>query len=211
MPDYSKTIVYMIKHKNDIDNTEVYIGHTTCFDKRRQQHKQGCISETNHHYKQLSYVWMREKGWENLQMIEVEKYPCNNLTEATNRERFWVQYYNAINERMPGRNQSMYRYEFKDYLNKKKKEYYNSNKSRMLIKQKQNYEKNKADILSRNKLYRDNHKEVISERQSQQITCNCCGSILCRRHLARHKRSEKCQNIVNNICRDVLYEIIDKI
>ena len=45
MPDYSKTIIYKLIN---YDYPElVYVGSTTNFTKRKQQHKCGCSNNTN--------------------------------------------------------------------------------------------------------------------------------------------------------------------
>ena len=59
--DYSKTIIYVIKCKND-DITEEYIGSTTNFTKRKYQHKSSCNNEKSKDYNQLKYKIIRENG-----------------------------------------------------------------------------------------------------------------------------------------------------
>jgi len=81
--NYSKTIIYKIEHIDD-DNL-VYVGHTTCWDKRKCKHKSACKNELDKSYK--FYQMMRENGgWDMFRMIEVEKCPCADKREAEKRE-----------------------------------------------------------------------------------------------------------------------------
>jgi len=58
--DYSKTIIYKIEH---IENDEfVYVGHTTCWDKRKCLHKFNCLNERSKKYNLKLYQMMRENG-----------------------------------------------------------------------------------------------------------------------------------------------------
>ena len=83
--DYSKTIIYKIEHIED-DNL-VYVGHTTCLDKRKCKHKNACINEKYSIFNLKLYQMIRENGgWDMFRMIEVEKYSCNDKREAEKRE-----------------------------------------------------------------------------------------------------------------------------
>jgi len=83
--DYSKTILYKIEHIEDEDL--VYVGHTTCWDKRKSRHKSNCNNEGGTHYNLKLYQMMRDnRGWDMFRMIEVEKYSCNDKREAGKRE-----------------------------------------------------------------------------------------------------------------------------
>ena len=83
--DYSKTIIYKIEHIDD--DSLVYVGHTTNWDKRKCKHKFNCYAEKSGHYNLKLYQMIRENGgWEKFRMIEIEKYPCNNRRDADKRE-----------------------------------------------------------------------------------------------------------------------------
>lgn len=89
--DYSKTIIYKLCC---LDNnvTDIYIGHTTDFRKRKTQHKSGCTSETGKKYNIKVYKFIRENGgWDNWKMIQVEEYPCKTKRDAEAREQYWMQ------------------------------------------------------------------------------------------------------------------------
>jgi predicted GIY-YIG superfamily endonuclease len=79
---------------------DCYIGHTTSFSKRKNQHK--TLSKTSD---LLLYDTIRKNGnWENWDMIEIEKYPCQDKNEACARERYFVELYQSnLNTNMPNR------------------------------------------------------------------------------------------------------------
>ena len=83
--DYSKCCIYKIEHIDD--DTLVYVGHTTNFEKRKAQHKINCNYVNSGSYNLKVYQMIRENGgWDTFKMIEVEKYPCNDRREAERRE-----------------------------------------------------------------------------------------------------------------------------
>ena len=79
--DYSKTIIYKIEHVED--DSLVYVGHTTKWDRRKCRHKSNCNSEVGTHYHFKVYKMIRDNGgWDMFKMIEVEKYPCSDKRQA---------------------------------------------------------------------------------------------------------------------------------
>ena len=46
---------------------------------------------------------IRDNGdWNNWEMIEIEKYPCDDFNEARSRERYWYEKLNSkLNSRKP--------------------------------------------------------------------------------------------------------------
>ena len=83
--DYSKCCIYKIEHIDD--ESLVYVGHTTNFDKRKTQHKYYCKKDNHRHYNLKVYQMIRQNGdWEMFKMIEVQKYPCADRREAERRE-----------------------------------------------------------------------------------------------------------------------------
>jgi hypothetical protein len=83
--DFSKTIIYKIEHIEN-DNL-VYVGHTTCFNKRKAQHKSCSKNENDRRFNLKLYQMIRNYGgFEMFEMIEFEKYPCEDKREAERRE-----------------------------------------------------------------------------------------------------------------------------
>ena len=89
--DYSNTIIYKI-YCNDKTISDVYVGHTTNFTKRKCSHKSGC----NNLYNKLKiYNIIRQNGgWDNWEMVEIAKYNCKDKTEARIKEQ---QHYEELN------------------------------------------------------------------------------------------------------------------
>ena len=66
--DYLKTVMYKIIC-NNLEIKKCYVGHTTDFRRRKNQHKSVCNSLDS---KLFIYSFIRENGgWENWSMIEI--------------------------------------------------------------------------------------------------------------------------------------------
>ncbi len=149
--DYSKTIIYKIVC-NDLNITDIYVGSTTDFIRRKNEHKRCCNNEKSKKYNLKVYQIIRQNGgWDNFTMIEIEKYPCNDSNEAHARERYYLELLNAkLNIQIPTRTMQEYGKKYKE-ANKEKiaelnKEYYESNKEKIKEKRKQYKEANKNKI-----------------------------------------------------------------
>ena len=82
--DYTNTIIYKIVCK-DKTISDVYVGHTTSFIKRKYQHKLCCNNLNN---KLKIYEVIRSNGgWDNWEMTEIATYNCNNSEEARIKEQ----------------------------------------------------------------------------------------------------------------------------
>jgi hypothetical protein len=134
--DYTKTIIYKIVC-NDLNITDVYVGHTTNFIKRKAKHKYDCNNPNSKSYNFKIYNTIRQNGgFENWSMIEIEKYPCNDINEASAKERYYYEVLNAkLNTNCPGRNVKEYQEINKDKI----KEYYNKNKDKINAIKKTHY------------------------------------------------------------------------
>ena len=82
--DYSNTIIYKIVCKDE-KISDLYVGHTTNFIKRKYLHKNACNNLNN---KLKIYNIIRENGgWDNWEMIETATYNCKDHTEARIKEQ----------------------------------------------------------------------------------------------------------------------------
>jgi hypothetical protein len=159
--DYSKTVIYKIVC-NDLLITDCYVGHTTDFIRRKQLHKCSCCNKNNR-FDLNVYKFIREHGgWSNWSMIEVEKYPCNDINEATARERYWFENLKAtLNCNIPNRTKKEWEKENKEQLKEYMKEYYEENKEKISKKKtcdcgsiyinKSQHEKSKKHLIYVNK------------------------------------------------------------
>jgi hypothetical protein len=107
--DYKETIIYKLVC-NDTNVKHCYVGHTTNFAKRKYTHKINCNYESSSHYNLKKYQIIRQHGgFDNWSMIEIEKYPCNDLQEATARERYHHDLLGSdMNSQVPGRSDAEY-------------------------------------------------------------------------------------------------------
>ena len=158
--DYSRTIIYKIVCK-DLQVTQCYVGHTTDFTNRKRCHKINCYNENGEKYHYYLYTCIRENGgFENFDMIEIEKYPCLDVYEAHKRERYWIETLNAeLNKYIPTRTHKEYYEQNRDYFLEKKKEWNIQNKEKIYNHNKEYYAQNKEQW----KNYRNQHKEQIKE------------------------------------------------
>jgi hypothetical protein len=189
--DYNNTIIYKIVC-NDLNITDLYVGHTTQFTKRKNKHKSSCNNVNSKQYNQKVYSTIRENGgWNNWSMIEIEKYNCNDSNEATARERYWYETLESkLNMICPKRskkecceiNKENYKIN-KDEIIKRSKDYYIINKDKILKRKKENheinkvkskeyYENNKDKEIKRTKEYYENNKDKILKRKKENYENN---------------------------------------
>ena len=222
--DFSNTIIYKLVC-NDLNITDVYVGHTTNFIKRKAHHKSNCNNINSKVYNLKIYKTIRENGnWDNWNMIEIEKYPCNDMNEACARERYYYELLSAkLNTDYPGRKKEEsdkeYRKNNKDKIKEHKKEYYEDNKDKILEHNKEYRENNKDKIKEYNKEYYEDNKDKIKEyyqnnkdnikdyyennkdkiKQRISKVCECiCGCVYRYDGKLRHERSQKHINLMKN-------------
>jgi hypothetical protein len=132
--DYSKCCIYKIEH---IENENLlYVGHTTCFNKRKKLHKSSCKNALRKSYNIKLYQMIRNNGgFEMFKMIEIEKYFCNDRREAEKREKEVMK---ELKANMNTQKIYLSEEELKEYhkeynqINKEKhKKYYEDNKEKI--------------------------------------------------------------------------------
>ena len=168
MPNYSKSIIYKLECK-DPKITEIYVGATTNFNRRRAEHKQCCINkDDNDKGNTQKYQIMRKHGgWNNWQMIMIDEVNARNkrhlnqieakyikdLAPALNREipqdidgglerEEWLKQYRTINKEKFG----TYFANNKEKLKSQMKDYRIKNKEKLLQKDRERYYKNREII-----------------------------------------------------------------
>ena len=60
--DYSKTIMYKLVHKDDLDDVNVYVGHTTNYTERKIAHKKCCNLPSNKEYNNKKYQFIKKRN-----------------------------------------------------------------------------------------------------------------------------------------------------
>ena len=163
--DYSKTIIYRIVCKNP-EIKECYVGSTTDFKSRKQQHKICCNCDTSKKHNLNVYLFIRNNGgFENFDILEIEKYKAVDQPDQAKRERYWLEFYNAtLNSKIPSRTHKEYMETHKEY----KKEY---------------------DKVSKKEYYKKN-KEQIKLKYQEKITCRC-GSVCGKYDIKKHELTKK--------------------
>jgi hypothetical protein len=178
--DYTHTIIYKICCK-DPTIEEIYVGHTTNFTQRKNQHKRLCNNIDSNYSNPYVYQFIRNKGgWENWSMIQIEEHNCKNKREATIRERYWIETLKAnLNCVNP--------FATKEEKDKQKQDWYEENKEKILEKLKCHYEENKEHKLAYQKQYVEENKEQIKKYQNDYKEKN-------KEKLAEQKRAYREQH-----------------
>jgi len=150
--DYSNTIIYKLCCKDTLID-DIYIGHTTHFINRKNQHKTSCHNINDKKYNQYVYKFIRENGgWENWSMLKIIDYPCNNKHELELKEREYMELLKSdLNKQIPTRTYKEYNKIYKDLHRIEINEY-----------QKDYYEKNKEEINQQRRELRQLKKQQLS-------------------------------------------------
>ena len=182
--DYSKCCIYKIEHLED--ENLVYVGHTTCWDKRKSYHKSTCNNEKGKKFNLKVYQMIRENGgWDMFRMIEVEKYSCNDKREAEKRE---CEVMKELKSNMNTIKSFLSDEEKKDYKKKMRKEHYERYKSVILENEKTFRQNNKEFMQEKKKRYYEKNKVKILENQRLKVECEC-GCEVSKQHLKRHQKT----------------------
>ena len=139
--NYDNTIFYKIVCK-DLNVKDLYVGHTTNFVKRKNSHKTRCTNPNDKSHNFQVYEFIRNNGgWNNWDMVEIEKKQLNDANEARKHERFWYETLHAtLNEQIPSQTRKEYSDKYYDLHKEKHKDYYIENKDKILEKHKQKIE-----------------------------------------------------------------------
>jgi len=166
MPDYAKTIIYKLINYDCPDL--VYVGSTTNFTKRKQQHKRDSEIKTIKLYETIR----NNGGWESWTMIKICDYPCLSNIEARQEEdRYMIELKANLNSQRAERSKKQYREDNKEEI----KQYKLDNKEKIKLKNQQyhieNAERRKQlyiDNKEKIKQYLTENKEKIAEKAKQR-------------------------------------------
>lgn len=208
--DYSNTIIYKIVCK-DVNIKECYVGQTTDFTERKSCHKKCCNNINNKLHNMYIYQFIRDhNGWDNWDMIEIEKYNAIDKLDAKKKERYWIETLQAtLNKQIPTRTKKEYYVDNKDKFIEYKKEWYIDNREKIKEDKKEYYEDNKDKFKDKNKEYRKLNKDKIKEHDRnyyeqnkskilEKITC-ICGSVCSKAGIRRHEQTIKHIDFVKTI------------
>ena len=126
MVNYNNALIYKLCCK-DTNIKEVYIGSTCNFRRRKCQHKSCCISSKSKSYNMVVYEFIRKNGgWDNWDMVLIEKVICNDKLELKQKERVHIEKtLNNLNRVLPSRTQ-------KEWVNDNREHINNRNKNKKL-------------------------------------------------------------------------------
>jgi hypothetical protein len=170
-------IMYKISPKNS-EIKHCYIGHTTNFNNRKRAHIRNTITENDKHYHLKHYEFIRQNGgWNEWEMVEIEKFIGKTKLEARIREQELIHEHGANlnslkayiteDERKTTKNAitQKYREENKELLKEQTKKYKEEHKEIITEQMKKYREENKEKIYEKTKEYRENNKEKHQEWQ----------------------------------------------
>jgi len=171
--DYTGTIIYKFVCK-DLNIKDVYVGHTTNFTKRKTAHKSVYNNENASYHNSKKYKIIRENGgWDNWDMIEIEKYSCQDKNEAIARERYWYELnHSTLNTNIPNRTKAEHRIDNIKQIRLKDKSYYYKNKDIRNQQNRQSFIKHKEKRLVQQKLYNENNKETLARKRKEKYEKN---------------------------------------
>ena len=189
--DYSKTIIYKFVC-DDLNVNQCYVGHTINMTKRKCCHKSACNNEKNKAHNLKIYKIIRQNGgWDNWNMVLVEKFPCKDSSEACKRER---EVYEELDAKMnmirPYFTQEEHKKYGKEYREDHKeyyKQYREEHKEYYKQYRKQYYQEHKADLIQIRKQYYQEHKE----QKNEKIECEFCAKLLSRQYMPCHHKTCK--------------------
>lgn len=188
--DYKNCIIYhFVCHDKEI--TDTYVGHTTHFIERKASHKRACCNGNQKcNYKVYQNI-RTNGGWENWQMIPLEKYPCESVIQARIREQYWM---DTLQAKMNNNNAVLNEIEKKKSRKKYMKVYNKDYKEKHKQEIKQYYDDRKEE---RKEKYEIN-KEKIAEKAKITFTCTC--ESVCRiTNKTRHLQSQKHINSMTTV------------
>lgn len=205
---YSKTSFYKLECK-DPEVTEIYVGSTINFKRRKNQHKERCINKNgNSKYNNTPvYCFMRlHGGWENWNMLEIDEVDCRSKRHKNQIEAKYIRELGAtLNYEIPqdidnglgGKEwKKEYRENNREKITEKKKEYSKNNRVKIAEKQKEWYQNNREKHAEKNKEWYQNNREKIRQKDRERVICEC-GVECTKINIVRHRKTKKHQAWVN--------------
>jgi hypothetical protein len=168
MVKYDKSTIYKICCK-DPEITDIYVGSTTNFSRRKACHKSNCNNENDKSHNLKVYKTIRDfGGWDNWDMVEVERYCATDKKDLHARERFWLEELGAtLNKNIPTQSQVEYYAKNKEKYAEYQVEYYVKNKEKYAEYQSEYYAKNKEKRVEYQTEYHAKNKEKYTEYQTE--------------------------------------------
>tara|TARA_R110002049_G_scaffold234559_1_gene407777 strand:+ start:209 stop:772 length:564 start_codon:yes stop_codon:yes gene_type:complete len=180
---YNNASIYKLCCK-DPKITDIYVGSTCAFRRRKAGHKHNCNNEKGNAYNHNVYKFIRDHGgFSNWEMIELLKYPCETKRELELKEREYLEMLGGtLNMTIPTRS-----------IKESSKSYYEANKE----SKKEYYQAKKEEINERQLAYYNTHKEEINEKNREKFNCDCGGRFT-KVNKIQHIKTNKHQKYLNS-------------
>jgi len=196
--DYSKGKIYAIRSYSTDD---VYIGSTcTTLTKRLSEHKCGYVRWLKKEHTYMTSYEVLKYGDAYIELVE--ECPCENKAQLNRREGEIVRSMTCVNKNVAGRTKEEYRVDNAEQLAALKRVYYKRNAEAIAAVNKRLYEKNKEYIVARHKKYNERNKARLAARAAEKVTC-ACGCVVTRGYLAKHEKTKKHEQYLNNLIREL--------
>ena len=127
--DYSLAKIYKMTSPNGL----TYIG-STCepnLARRLASHKREFNQCQKGRKSKCSSYELIEEDYDNIIILLIEKYPCNDKDELRAREGHWIREIECVNKRIAGRNRKQYYEENKEIIKEKQKIHHEDNKDKI--------------------------------------------------------------------------------
>jgi hypothetical protein len=172
MPNYSQSSIYKICCL-DTSITDIYVGSTTNFNKRKHSHKSAYNSSIPKYSKLKVYNFIRENGgWENWSMVEIKKFNCNDKRELYTEEmKIMIEHKSTLNSFQSITTKD----ERKEKMRLQSQKFRDNNPEKIRLQNQKSYEKGKI-----------------------KISCEC-GGLFTKNSLSVHKRTNIHKLYLNNL------------
>ena len=187
--NYDNTCFYKIVCKN-LDIHDIYVGHTTDFTTRKTAHK--TASNNNKKKPSLVYKFIKDNGgWENFDMILIERIKCEDKLDAERKERKYIEDMQAtLNSCLPSRTKHEWVADNIERITEYKHNWHIENKPRLSQTKKEKYIEQREVILDKVKNYYKDNTEKCKEWKNGAVKCDC-GFTYTNANKARHFKSKR--------------------
>ena len=189
--NYQNGKVYKIYSLSNPDL--VYVGSTTqSLSKRLAEHrmKYKQWKRDRHGSNITSYRIFEETDNYRIQLIEF--CPCNSREELHRAEGKYIIKMDCINKKVAGRTRREHYQDNKE----QRKQYLYANREKIAQQRKEYRQTNRQAIAHQAKQYYEQNKHTLAQKVKVKITCEC-GSVVSKHVIARHRRSQKHQRLMN--------------
>jgi len=195
----------------------IYIGSTVDKKRRLREHKRVCTCPGERNHNNLVYKLIRENGgFDNWEMIVIEKKRCESVEElrkleqawidkvgpVLNQGKAWVSEEAALKTKHAGQKRCYQNR--KEHYKGKAADYYKNNKEKVLkrMKERANDEEFKEQRKKYTKEWREKKKKDAEymaaqkkkkEKYKEKIECDVCGKKVSRGNLSTHKKRISCK------------------